>query len=295
MSDRFQELNVFIRAAELSSFSAAARELGLSQPSVSRIVSELELRLGTRLLLRSTRRIVLTDAGAQYLGRARLILHDLDEADDGAKGTDSLRGQLRVALPSILAVKTVIPSLADFCREHPLLHIELLTSDGMHDLVAEAADMAIRFGPLADSAFGAKKLAVERRLLVASPVYLEQRGIPKEPNHLLDHVCVSGPGGSASKSWIFTKDGQEYPVIVEPKFRVTSAEAVLACAREGLGITIASAWMCRCEIEAGTLVSLFPDFKLDPVDVYAVFPAGRSPSNKVRLFTNFLGDVLSRA
>jgi DNA-binding transcriptional LysR family regulator len=293
MSDRFQEMNVFVRTAETGSFSAAARELGLSQPSVSRIVSELEKRLEIKLLLRSTRKIVPTEAGVAFLQRARQVLFDLEEADEAARGMDSLRGMLRVALPSVLAVRVVIPRLPEFMALHPLLKIELLTSDLMHDLVAAGADMAIRFGRLEDSAFGAKKLAVEPRLLVASPAYLQAYGTPQSPSDLIKHDCIAGPGGSANLNWRLLRDGQATTVKIEPRIQVTAAEALLASARAGLGITIASSWICGAELKTGELVRLLPHYTLEPVDVHAVFPAGREPSQKIRLFTAFLQQILA--
>lgn len=293
MSDRFQELLVFIRAAETASFSAAARELGLSQPSISRIISELESRLGARLLLRSTRRIVPTEAGQAFLQKARQILFDLDEAEQTAMGLDSLTGMLRVALPSIFAVRIVIPVLGQFLDAHPELKVELLTSDGMHDLVAEAADMAVRFGQLEDSSFGSKTIGTERRLLVASPGYLATMGIPELPEDLVRYQSIGGPGGSASPTWAFNRNGKTSVVKMQPRIRVASAEATIASASAGLGLTIASAWMCKPEIESGQLVSVLPKWTLDLVEAHAVYPAGRTPSKKVRLFTEFLADILS--
>ncbi len=146
MSDRLQELAVFIRAAESGSFSRAARELGLSQPSVSRIVGELEARLGVTLLLRTTRRITLTHAGELFLDRAREILAGLEEAEDAARGLDSLRGLIRLALPVIYGTREVIPRLAEFLAMHPQLRVEMTVSDERQDLVAEGADVAIRLG-----------------------------------------------------------------------------------------------------------------------------------------------------
>lgn len=292
MSDRFQELMVFVRAAETASFSAAGRELGLSQPSVSRIISELESRLNTRLLLRSTRRIVPTEAGQAFLQKARQILFDLEEADHVAKGMDSLKGVLRVALPSILAGRIVIPQLPNFLAIHPELKLELLTLDRMHDLVAEGADMAIRFGELEDSSFGFKRLAIEHRLLVASPMFLAATGAPQHPADLANFHCIAGPGGSASPGWNFSRDGVSTLVKMSPRIRVASAEAALASACSGLGVTIASAWICKAELESGQLVSVLPNWLLDSIEVNAVYPAGRVPSQKVRLFTEFLSEVM---
>jgi DNA-binding transcriptional LysR family regulator len=149
MNDRFQELSVFVRAAETGSFSHTARELGLSQPTVSRIVAGLEERLGVKLLLRTTRRMTPTEAGAGLLERARRVLGDLADAEDATRGLDSLRGVLRVMMSGAFGIREGIPHLPGFLARHPLLRVELLVSDRMDDLVAEAADMAVRLGPLA--------------------------------------------------------------------------------------------------------------------------------------------------
>jgi DNA-binding transcriptional LysR family regulator len=294
MSDRFLELTVFVRAADRSSFSAAARELGLSQPSVSRIVSELEARLGTRLLLRSTRRIVPTEAGLDFLQKARQILYDLEEADESARGIDSLRGVLRVALSSVLCLRVLVPHLTHFLKDHPLLKVELLTSDSMQDLVAEGVDVAVRFGRMSDSGFGAKKLATLERILVAAPSYVAARGAPASPDDLKDHDIIIGPLIAASWPWSFRHGDDSHLVKVEARFLMTSAEAAIACAREGLGIARVATLMCAPELAAGQLVPLLPGYALEPVDLHAVFPAGRVPSQKVRLFTAFLAQILAR-
>ncbi|GGC88995.1 LysR family transcriptional regulator [Undibacterium terreum] len=283
-----------MRAAESGSFSATARKLGLSQPSVSRIVSELEARLGTKLLLRSTRQITPTEAGTAFLQRARQILHDLEDADESARGTDSLRGVLRIALSSILSVRVVIPSLPVFLKTHPLLKLELLATDSMQDLVAEAADMAIRFGRLENSGFGVKKLATMQRVLLASPSYLEARGMPQTLADLAAHDCIFGPSGSPTAPWTFRHEGAMVSIKVEPRFQATSADATIACAREGLGIVRASALICRNEIQSGQLVPVLPGYLLDPVDLHAVFPSGRIPSQKVQMFTAYLSEVLAK-
>src|SRR5882724_9252109 len=181
MSDRLQELAVFIRAAESGSFSKAARELGLSQPSVSRIVGELEARLGVTLLLRTTRRITLTDAGALFLERAREILAGLEDAEDAARGVDSLRGTIRLALPVVYGTRVVIPLLGKFLSVHRLLKVEMRVADERQDLIAEGADIAIRLGRLEDSGFGARRLALLERVVAASPAYLKARGARRHP------------------------------------------------------------------------------------------------------------------
>jgi DNA-binding transcriptional LysR family regulator len=293
MNDRFQELRLFVRAAESGSFSAAAREMGLSQPSVSRIVSELEARLGVRLLLRTTRKIVPTEAGNAYLKKAKQLLLDLEEADEAARGGGSLKGTLRVAVSETLCIRTIIPNLQDFLDGHPQLKLEFLTADVMHDLIAEGVDMAIRFGPLPDSGFGVKKLATLKRLLLASPSYIERHGEPKTPAELGKRDCIFGPTGVPTQPWEFTQGAEKISVKVDPRYSFTSAEALIACAREGLGIARASALMCKRELESGQLLSLLGDFRLAPVEIHAVFPAGRMPSQKARSFTEFLSGVFA--
>ena len=293
MKDRFQEMRLFVRAAETGSFSAAGRELGLSQPSVSRIVSELEARLGVRLLLRTTRKVVPTEAGLAYLNKARQILVELDEADDIARGADSLHGLLRVAVSSTLLVRSILPALPGFVPNHPKLRLEFLAADFMHDLVAESVDVAIRFGALPDSTFGVRKLATLQRVLLAAPAYLAARGTPRQPADLAGHDCIFGPSGNPAAPWEFERDGAATSVKIEPRYLFTSADALIACAAAGMGIVRASALMCRAELDSGALQPLLPDYALAPVAVHAVFPAGRVPSQKVRLFSDFLTGSLA--
>jgi DNA-binding transcriptional LysR family regulator len=293
MADRFQETTVFVRAAETGSFSRAARELGLSQPSVSRIVADLEVRLGVKLLLRTTRRVVPTEAGAIFLARSRQALAEMEEAEDAARGADSLRGTLHVAMPVTFGVRVVIPALPAFLAAHPLLRVQLMMAETRQDLVTEGADLALRFGPLPDSAFGARRLASTPRMVVASPGYLAARGTPAVLADLAAHDCVFGPGGTARANWVFRRDGAVASVEVDGRIQVASAEGVIACVKAGLGIAVASGWMCAPELAQGSLVRVLPHHLLEPADVYAVFPAGRTPSLKTRVFADYVARVLA--
>ena len=222
MNDRLQELTVFARAADSGNFSRAARELGLSQPSVSRIIGELEARLGVTLLLRTTRRITVTDAGALFLDRAREILADVEDAEDAARGVDSLRGIIRLALPVLYGTREIIPRLPKFLDLHPLLRVEMTVVDARQDLVAEGADVAIRLGELGNSVFGARKLQTLERMLVASPSYLMARGTPKTPADLASHDCIFGPGNFGRDSWSFSRNGTETSVDVRGRIHTNS-------------------------------------------------------------------------
>jgi DNA-binding transcriptional LysR family regulator len=292
MSDRLRELAVFVRAAESGSFSRAARELGLSQPSVSRIVGELEARLGVTLLLRTTRRITVTDAGALFLDRAREILAEIEDAEDAARGLDSLRGIIRLALPVVYGTREIIPRLPKFLSLHPLLRVEMAVSDARQDLVAEGADVAIRLGELGDSAFGARRLVTLRRLLVASPAYLKARGTPKVPADLAMHDCIFGPGNFGRDTWSFRRNGTETSIDVRGRIHTNSGPGAFASVMAGLGIAMASTVMCEAEIKAGLLVPLLLPYKIEPVDVHAVFPGGPRPSTKVRALVDFLAREL---
>jgi DNA-binding transcriptional LysR family regulator len=292
MSDRLRELIAFVRAAETGSLSRAARELGVSQPSISRMVASLEARLGVKLLLRTTRRVAPTDAGRVFLERALQILGDLDDAENAARGVDSLRGTLRVALSGAFGIREVIPRLPGFAAQHPKLSIELLMSDRTEDLIAEGADVALRMGPLADSGFGARLLGKAPRFAVASPTYLARKGTPQTLTDLARHDCILGPGLSGRTGWSFTRAGRATSVAVQGPIKVASADGVVACAKAGLGIALASRWMCRAELEAGEVVAILSDYQLDWVELYAVCPGGRRPSVKVRTFSDYFAALL---
>lgn len=287
------ELRAFVRVAESGSFSRVARELGVSQPSVSRMVAAIEGRLGVRLFLRSTRQVTLTDAGAAFLDRTRPALAGLDEAAEAARGAESLRGLLRVAVSGAFAVREVIPRLPGFLARHPALRVELLVSDRLEDLVAEGADMALRLGPLAASGFGARLLGTASRHLVAAPTYLAARGVPAVLAELAGHDCILGPGLSGERGWSFGQGGTAMSVAVQGRVRVSSAEGIVACARAGLGIGLVSRWMCRAELAAGALVTVLDDQRLAPVEVHAVYPAGPRPTLKVRAFADYLVGTLA--
>ena len=288
MSDRLQELAVFVRAAESGSFSRAGRELGLSQPSVSRIIGELEARLGVKLLLRTTRAITATDAGALFLERAREILAGVEDAEDAARGLDSLRGVIRLALPVVYGTREIIPRLPRFLAAHPLLRVELSVTDERQDLVAEGADVAIRAGNLDDSVFGARKLQTLQRMVVASPAYLAARGTPRTPADLASHDCISWLANNSRESWTFNRNGTEVSVNVRGRIHTSSGSGAFASVMAGLGIAMVSTGMAGAEVKSGLLVQLLRGYKLPSVDVHAVFPAGPRPSAKVRALVDYL-------
>ncbi|BAU88773.1 LysR family transcriptional regulator [Methylorubrum populi] len=295
MSDRWQEMAVFVRVAETGSLSRAGRELMLSQPSVSRIVGALEARLGTTLLLRTTRSISLTEAGSLYLERARSLLAEVEEAEQAARGVDSLQGIIRLALPVLYGSRAVIPALSTFLARHPDLRVEITMSDARQNLITDGVDVAIRLGvgPLADSTFGARRLAVVERLVVAAPAYLSAHGTPTNPGELAQYDCIVQHGLFGRESWRFTHNQTVTSVDVPAKLWINSASGILAAAVAGMGIALATRVMAGEEFRTGQLAQVLEAYRLDPAQVYAIFPAGPRPSAKVRAIVEHLGASLT--
>ena len=295
MSDRWQEMTVFVRVAESGSLSRAARELALSQPSVSRIIAALEARLGTTLLLRTTRSISLTEAGALYLERARYLLGEIEEAEQATRGVDSLHGIVRLAMPVLYGTRAIIPALAPFLARHSDLKVEIVMSDARQNLVTDGVDVAIRLGvgPLEDSSFGARKLALVERLVVAAPAYLSSHGVPASPAELARYDCIVQHGLFGRESWRFMHKQTVTFVDVAARLWINSASGVLAAAVAGLGVALATRVMAGEELRTGQLAQLLETYRLDPAEVYAIFPAGPRPSAKVRAVVDHLAASLA--
>ncbi|HVI53892.1 MAG TPA: LysR family transcriptional regulator [Luteibacter sp.] len=294
MSDRLSALRLFVRVARTGSFSRAGRELGLSQPSASRAIAALEADVGVALFTRSTRAVVLTDAGNDYLARIESLLAALDEADEAARGTGALRGLLRVALPTSLASREVVPRLPDFIRAHPALRIELRVEDQRQDLLREGIDVALRFGVMPDSTAVAKLVGANPRLAVAAPSYLAQAARLAHPDDLASHRIVLGPPGITAGAWSFERDGRTVSIAVESQLTVTSNEGAVAAAVAGLGIVSTGYWGCRNELEAGQLVPVLREWTLASSPLYAVFPGGRAATAAARAFIEYLAQGLGR-
>jgi len=293
MNDRLQQLALFVRTIESGSFSKAAREFGLSQPSVSRAISALERRLGVKLLIRTTRQVSATDAGEALIGRARDALLAVDDAESAARGADRLSGVLRVALPPGYGGRRIVPLMPAFFARHPLLKIDLMMSDRYENLIAEGAELALRIGDLPDSSFVARKLESARRLFIAAPSYLARRGEPASLADLARHDLIGGPMDVGDESWVARRDGRVERLAVSPRIRSRSATGVIACAVAGLGVASGSMWMAAGALASGEVVEILPDYTLDPIAAYIVFPAGRRPSQRARAFSDYLEQALA--
>ena len=293
MNDRLQQLALFVRTVESGSFSKAAREFGLTQPSVSRAIAALEHRLGVKLLVRTTRQVSATDAGEALLARARDALLAIDEAEGAARGADRLSGVLRVALPPGYGVWRIVPLLPAFSAKHPLLKIDLMMSDRYENLIAEGADLALRIGDLPDSSFVARKLESARRLFIASPSYLARRGAPTNLADLARHDLISGPSDVGEQTWVARRNGRVERQALSPRIHSRSATGVIACVVAGLGVASGSSWMCADALASGEAIEILADYALEPVTAYIVFPAGRRPSQRARAFSDYLEQALA--
>jgi DNA-binding transcriptional LysR family regulator len=292
MNDRFYSLMLFARVARTGSFSLAGRELGISQPTASRIVAALEKQVGAALLTRTTRAVTLTEAGADYLARVEAILAALDEADHAARGTGELRGVLRIAMSTSTAVRSVLPRMPRFTDKHPKLRIEFVLNDEKQDLVGDAVDVALRIGSLADSSAVARKIGVVHRTLAASPGYLAKAGTPQTPSELTGFSIIVGPAGRGMEGWIFTRNGKTVSVRVDGRFILNGAEGATAAAVAGLGIVSSGALGMLEELQSGQLVRVLPDWEMGSADVHVVLPAGRAAKPSARAFADFIGAEL---
>jgi len=291
MSDRFEALKLFVRTARTGSFTRAGRELGMSQPVASRTIAALEQDLGAALFTRTTRAVVLTDAGQGFLAHVEPILADLDEAYHAVSGAITLRGVLRLGMSSSFAIREIIPRLPSFAQAHPALKIELLCSDLRQDLVLEGVDVALRLGKLPDSTATARRLGQWKRAALATPDYLARAGTPVNPSDLSKHTLIAGPLGA---QWTFYKAGQRETVKFETRLNVTLNEAAIAAAKAGLGIVVTGINESFEELNSGVLVRVLPDWTVDPIEVHAVYPAGRAAKPAARTFVDFLIENLRR-
>ena len=287
-------LRLYTRVARLGSFSAAARECGLSQSQASRIVADLETELGVRLLTRTTRAVVPTEAGSEFLARIEPILAALDEAEHSVREGGELHGMLRLTTPTSFGIRDLIPRLAAFAQRHPHLHLQIQLGDRRQDLIKDAVDVAIRMGRLPDAAGTAKLIVKVPRVIIASPEYLARHGTPEMPGDLVNHRIVGGTAAAVPTAWRFERCGAEFDIKLEPHFSTDENEGAIAAAVAGFGITSTSFWACRRELAEGSLTRLLAGFKLAAIPVYAYFPMGRATRAAARAAVDHLAAELQR-
>ncbi|AUG55215.1 LysR family transcriptional regulator [Thalassospira marina] len=292
MSDHLFALRLFVRVARKGSFSAAGRDMNVPQPTVSRVISQLEERVGALLLTRTTRAVTLTEAGQDYLARVEQILADLDEAEHAVRGTGELRGVLHVGVSSSFAQRVIVPCLGDFLAQHPSLRVELIMDDTRQNFIADGVDLGFRFGVLSDSAAVARKIGQWKRVVVGAPAYLATAPRLSVPADLARHSVILGPSHSG-QAWVFRRNGEVASVRVTGQLATTVNEVATAAAVAGLGLASMSAAGCAAELQAGQLVQVLPDWDFGQVELHAIFPAGRAAIPAARAFADFMARQLA--
>jgi DNA-binding transcriptional LysR family regulator len=285
-----RSLHYFVRTVELGSLSAVAREEGVTQPTVSKIIAALERDVGVRLLERSTTSLAPTAEGRRFHDRARGLLADFDAAVTEARGGGALRGLLRVSAPVALGQLRLNGLVLEFLALHPGIELELILNDRMVDLVEEGIDVAVRLGGALPQDMVARRVAVSARLLVAAPAYLARHAPPRTPDHLAQHDYVRFAWLPAGDIITLQDGSRSMAVTVKSRYRVNHALAIRDSLVQGAGIGLCPRWLVGDLLEAGTLQPVLPGWHGVPQEVHLL--AGRYRSARARVFIEFLAGRL---
>ncbi len=293
--DRFDSMRAFVAVAEAASFAAAARQLGQSPPAVTRAVAALEERIGARLFHRTTRTVRLTDAGQRYLGDAKRILAEIEEANASAAGAHAApRGQLGLTAPVMFGRMYVAPVLLDFLARHPAVTARMLLADRVVDLMEEGLEVAVRIAHLEDSSLTAVRVGAVRRVICASPAFLARHGRPRRPADLKDAPLVSFAGSPVPDAWDFVENGATRSFVPAAQLVANSNDVTLAAAEAGCGFVRALSYQVAPQLRAGTLEIVLAEFETPPLPVHVVHVAGRKASARVRSFVDFAVERLRK-
>ena len=294
MIDRSGEMESFVAVMREGSFSSAGRMLGLPPSAVSRIVARIEARLGVRLIVRTTRSMILTPEGEAYHLAAQRILADMAETEEAIAEQAAPRGRLRVSAALAHGRLSIVPLLEEFVQLYPHILVDISLGDTLVDIAGGRADIAIRFGPLPDSLLTARKLGENGRTIVASPDYLARMGTPDVPEDLLDHNCLNFNFRRAEPVWPFRRDGRDYALGVKGNIEANNGETLVQLARQGVGIARVGSFHVVDDIAAGRLVALLEPYNPgDREDIHAVFVGGANTPARVRVFVDFLAERLA--
>ena len=290
--DKLNAISVFCKVIETQSFTQAANQQNISVAMASKLVSQLEEHLKTRLLQRTTRKIVPTEAGMLYYQRCQAILLDLNEADSSISNmTTSLQGNLLISVPRDFGLLYISPNLPKFIELHPNLHVEIEFEDKRVDLVAEGYDLALRIGYMQDSSLVARKISSSPMHFVASPSYLESRGTPLTPDDLEYHQGLLYKSSLNQVHWQSTKVNQIQRYKIQSKVVSNNGMALLEMTKAGLGISNSPAFFVKEALASGELVEILSEYKQKPLDIYVVYPNRRHLPAKVRAFIEFLASL----
>ena len=292
--DRLEAMTAFVTVAELRGFAPAARKLGMSPPAVTRFVAALETHLGLRLLQRTTRSVTLTDGGARYLESARRILAAVAEAEGSARAEVAVpTGRFSVAAPLVFGRQEVAPLVGEFLARHPDVTCELTLADRLVNLLEEGVDVAVRIGPLQDSGLHVRPVGSTRRVLVASPAYLEGRRRLVRPSDLASHALIQFSSLSPTPEWRFSSRKGEERIAFRPVLVTNSADAAIAHAERGGGVAMALSYQVAEAVRAGRLRIVLSRCEPPPLPIQLVYPAARLMSASLRAFLELT--VRSRA
>ncbi len=285
---QLEDMRILAETVEAGSFTAAADRLGLSKQFVSKRIAALEKRLGARLLVRSTRRLRVTDLGLAYLERAQRILQEVDAAEQlVASQTATPRGVLRLSAPMTFSTLHLGPLIPAFMQRHPDVSLELELNDRAVDLIGEGYDMAVRIGTLADSSLVARRITAAQLITCASPGYLRQHGVPSSPEQLGAHACLVY-GHALRGEWAFRVSERTRRISVDGPMRSNNGEMLRDAAIAGLGLVNLPDFIVASALADGRLVEVLETFRPEGFTVHAVYPQHRESSLLVRLFSDFL-------
>ncbi len=294
--DRLREFEVFVAVAETGGFAAAGRTLGLSAPSVTRVVAGLEERLGTRLFTRTTRSLALSESGAGLLDGARRLITEAGELEQQAVGSlIEPRGHLSVSASVTFGRSVMAPVLRGFLDAFPQVTLHAVLLDRLVNLVEEGIDIAVRIGDLPDSSHVARRVGTVRRMLVASPHYLDRCGAPNRPAELSGHAMIAFTGLMPHREWRYVDDGRVRRIALSPRMEINDAVAAIDAARHDQGITIALSYMIADDLADGRLVPVLEAFTPPPAPVHLVHAHGRLVAPKVRAFLDYAAPRLTQS
>lgn len=288
--DRLLAMEMFVRVVETGSFSKAAREFNTTQPTVTKQVAATETRLKVRLLNRNTRGVSLTESGALYYDKCKSIVREAEEAEHVVRRRESqAQGLLRIGTSVAFGRRVIVPLALEYMARHPQVQVDLSFEDRYVDLIAQGIDVAVRMGKLADSSLGARFLGMNPWVMVAAPGYLKKHGTPKRPQDLSAHVALIYSSVVGDDVWrMHTPKGEPVTVPVTGRLRSNNLSAVLAAAREGLGIALMPRYVASDSLAAGKVVEVLQGHGLPEQEIHAVFPSPKLVPGKVSSFVAFL-------